>query len=135
MNVPKQPENPFLKLMRRYRDDPVRFAREVIGIEPDEWQVELLDAVAAPAIRRISVRSGHGVGKSTGVAMAAIWHVLMRNVCNYSLSKATVIAPWVNYLRRLVALDGNASSTARLDGSKSNPKLALSSISLSRDTT
>ena len=88
MNVPKQPENPFLKLMRRYRDDPVRFAREVIGIEPDEWQVELLDAVAAPAIRRISVRSGHGVGKSTGVAMAAIWHVLMRYP-----SKTVVTAP------------------------------------------
>ena len=88
MNVPKQPENPFLKLMRRYRDDPVCFAREVIGIEPDEWQVELLDAVAAPAIRRISVRSGHGVGKSTGVAMAAIWHVLMRYP-----SKTVVTAP------------------------------------------
>ena len=88
MNVPKQPENPFLKLMRRYRDDPVSFAREVIGIEPDEWQVELLDAVAAPAIRRISVRSGHGVGKSTGVAMAAIWHVLMRYP-----SKTVVTAP------------------------------------------
>ena len=88
MNVPKQPENPFVKLMRRYRDDPVRFAREVIGIEPDEWQVELLDAVAAPSIRRISVRSGHGVGKSTGVAMAAIWHVLMRYP-----SKTVVTAP------------------------------------------
>jgi len=88
MNVPKQPENPFVKLMRRYRDDPVCFAREVIGIEPDEWQVELLDAVAAPAIRRISVRSGHGVGKSTGVAMAAIWHVLMRYP-----SKTVVTAP------------------------------------------
>ena len=72
----------------RYRDDPVAFAREVIGIEPDPWQVELLDAVAAPAVRRISVRSGHGVGKSTAVAMAAIWHVLMRLP-----SKTVVTAP------------------------------------------
>ena len=81
-------DNPFLKLMARYRDDPVAFAREVIGIEPDEWQVELLDAVAAPAVRRVSVRSGHGVGKSTAVAMAAIWHVLMRIP-----SKTVVTAP------------------------------------------
>lgn len=81
-------ENPFIKLMARYRDDPVAFAREVAGIEPDEWQVELLDAVAAPAIRRISVRSGHGVGKSTGVALAAVWHVLMRVP-----SKTVVTAP------------------------------------------
>jgi hypothetical protein len=88
MNAPSPQDNPFLKLMRRYRDDPVRFAQEVIGIEPDEWQVELLDAIAAPAIRRVSVRSGHGVGKSTGVAMAAIWHVLMRYP-----SKTVVTAP------------------------------------------
>ena len=72
MTVPAKSDNPFVKLMRRYRDDPVAFAREVIGIEPDEWQIELLDAIAAPKERRISVRSGHGVGKSTGVAMAAI---------------------------------------------------------------
>jgi phage terminase large subunit len=83
-----QQENPFVTLMRRYRNDPVAFAEEVIGITPDEWQVELLDAVAAPAIRRISVRSGHGVGKSTAVAMAAIWHVLMRVP-----SKTVVTAP------------------------------------------
>ena len=84
----KSHENPFITLMRRYRDDPVAFAREVIGIEPDEWQVELLDAIAAPAERRISVRSGHGVGKSTAVAMAAVWHVLMRIP-----SKTVVTAP------------------------------------------
>ena len=81
-------ENPFVQLMMRYRHDPVLFAQEVIGIDPDEWQTELLDAIAAPAIRRVSVRSGHGVGKSTAVAMAAIWHVLMRVP-----SKTVVTAP------------------------------------------
>ena len=81
-------DNPFLKLMTRYHGDPVAFAREVIGIEPDEWQVELLGAIADPNKRRISVRSGHGVGKSTGVAIAAVWHVLMRVP-----SKTVVTAP------------------------------------------
>lgn len=88
MTTPQSTSNPFVALMTRYHSDPVAFAREVIGIEPDEWQVELLDAVAAPKVRRISVRSGHGVGKSTGVAMAAIWHVLMRYP-----SKTVVTAP------------------------------------------
>lgn len=88
MTAPQSTANPFIALMKRYHSDPVAFAREVIGIEPDEWQVELLDAVAAPKVRRISVRSGHGVGKSTGVAMAAIWHVLMRVP-----SKTVVTAP------------------------------------------
>lgn len=81
-------DNPFTQLLTRYHSDPVAFAREVIGIEPDAWQVELLDAIAAPNERRISVRSGHGVGKSTGVAIAAIWHVLLRFP-----SKTVVTAP------------------------------------------
>ena len=80
--------NPFLKLMKRYQHDPVKFAREVIGMEPDEWQCELLQSVADPNIRRVSCRSGHGVGKSSAVAMAAIWHVLMRVP-----SKTVVTAP------------------------------------------
>ena len=81
-------DNPFLKLMRRYRDDPVLFTREVIGLEPDPWQEELLRAVADPKKRRISVRSGHGVGKSTAVALAAVWHILMRVP-----SKTVITAP------------------------------------------
>jgi len=80
--------NPFLKLMKRYQHDPVKFAREVIGMDPDDWQCELLQSVADPKIRRVSCRSGHGVGKSSAVAMAAIWHVLMRVP-----SKTVVTAP------------------------------------------
>ena len=86
MNAPI--DNPFLKLMKRYRSDPVLFSREVIGINPDDWQCELLRAVADPEIRRVSCRSGHGVGKSTAVALAAVWHVLMRVP-----SKTVVTAP------------------------------------------
>ena len=74
--------------MKRYRNDPVKFAREVIGMDPDDWQCELLQSVADPKIRRVSCRSGHGVGKSSAVAMAAIWHVLMRVP-----SKTVVTAP------------------------------------------
>lgn len=81
-------DNPFLKLMRRYHDDPVLFTQEVIGLEPDPWQQELLRAVADPQERRISVRSGHGVGKSTAVALAAVWHILMRVP-----SKTVITAP------------------------------------------
>lgn len=74
--------------MKRYHRDPVKFAREVIGMDPDDWQCELLEAVANPEIRRVTCRSGHGVGKSSAVAMAAIWHVLMRVP-----SKTVVTAP------------------------------------------
>lgn len=46
-------------------------------MKPDPWQIEFLDAIASGE-RRISVRSGHGVGKSTGVSWAAIWYILTR---------------------------------------------------------
>lgn len=76
--APNTSENPFIKLGGRYARDPVKFAQEVLGVCPDPWQREFLMAVADPKRRRISVRSGHGVGKSTAVAMASVWHILWR---------------------------------------------------------
>lgn len=79
--------NEYVAFIRRYRNDPVAFVREVCGAEPDEWQRELLVAIAAGE-RRISVRSGHGVGKSTAVAWAVLWFITTRYPC-----KVVVTAP------------------------------------------
>jgi len=46
-------------------------------VEPDNWQAEMMTAVAK-GHRRISIRSGHGVGKSTAVSWLAIWYILTR---------------------------------------------------------
>jgi len=69
--------NAFVDWVRRYRDDPVLFAKEVLGIDLDPWQAEVMMAVATGE-RRISIRSGHGVGKSTTVAILCIWFLLTR---------------------------------------------------------
>lgn len=69
--------NPFLDFVKRYRDDPVAFVREVLGVEPDPWQEKLLTWIAEGE-RRISVRSGHGVGKSTAASWAMIWYATTR---------------------------------------------------------
>lgn len=69
--------NAFVEWIRRYQGDPVLFAREVLGVELDDWQAEMVRAVASGE-RRVSVRSGHGVGKSTGVAIVCIWYLLTR---------------------------------------------------------
>lgn len=61
----------------RYARDPVRFVREMFGEEPDAWQAEVLLAIARGE-RRIAVRSGHGVGKSTVASWAMIWYLLTR---------------------------------------------------------
>lgn len=51
--------------------------REVLGADPDEKQEEILRAVCQGE-RRIAVRSGHGVGKSTVLAWCIICHLLTR---------------------------------------------------------
>lgn len=70
-------ENPFFDFIRKYRDDPVSFVRNVFKAEPDEWQTEFLEAIRDNN-RRISVRSGHGVGKSTAASWAMLWYLLTR---------------------------------------------------------
>ena len=64
-------------VLEMYGDDPVGFVRDVLQAEPDEWQASVMMAVAKGQ-RRISVRAGHGVGKSTFVAWLAIWHMVTR---------------------------------------------------------
>jgi phage terminase large subunit len=69
--------NPFAVLVQRYQRQPRAFVQEVLGAVPDPWQAEALDAIAAGQTR-ISVRSGHGVGKSTFASWLLIWFVSTR---------------------------------------------------------
>lgn len=55
----------------RYREDPVAFAREVLGVDPWWKQVELLEAIRDH--KRGAVRSGHKVSKSHSIAIIALW--------------------------------------------------------------
>jgi len=79
--------NPFADFLKNYSRDSVRFVREVLGIAPDPWQEQLLRWYDAGE-RRISVRSGHGVGKSTVVS----WMMLHHQLCKLP-QKTVVTAP------------------------------------------
>lgn len=70
-------KNSFIDFIEAYRNNPVLFVREVLGANPLPWQEEFLRAVARGE-RRISVRAGHGVGKSTACSWALIWHMVTR---------------------------------------------------------
>lgn len=70
-------QNPLAEFVNRYYSDPVLFVREVLGAEPDAEQSQVLRWIAAGE-RRISVRSGHGVGKTTVLAWAIVWFALTR---------------------------------------------------------
>lgn len=59
-----------------YADHPVEFVEDVIGATPDEEQAKILRSLAAHTMT--TVRSGHGVGKSTVEAWAVIWFMTTR---------------------------------------------------------
>lgn len=65
-------------LQDRYEKDAALFAREVFGMEPDAWQQKGFDAVSKHGERRVTVRSGHGVGKTGWLAVTIWWFLFTR---------------------------------------------------------
>jgi len=58
------------------RNDPVLFVRTCLQAEPQKWQIEALQNIANH--NRLSVRSGHAVGKTTFLAWTILWFLLTR---------------------------------------------------------
>jgi phage terminase large subunit len=73
----KESGNDFVAFIERYERDPVGFVENVLEAKPLPWQKDFLSALARGE-RRISVRAGHGVGKSTACSWALIWHMTTR---------------------------------------------------------
>lgn len=65
------------KFIQLFKARPVEFVQVVLKAEPDPWQAEFLQELVK-GTRRISIRAGHGVGKSTACAWAVIWHMITR---------------------------------------------------------
>lgn len=55
-----------------YRERPVEFFREILGVEPWKRQIEIVEAVRDHA--RVAVCSGHKIGKSSVAAGIALWY-------------------------------------------------------------
>lgn len=67
----------FGEQLKIWRFDAQRFVREALKVEYiAKWQQEALDAISVQD--RISIRSGHGVGKSTFIAWITLWFLLTR---------------------------------------------------------
>lgn len=69
-------------IVETYRDRPVAFVEDLLlrnypDFKIEKWQKRFLKAVARGE-RRISVRAGHGVGKSAACAWALIWFMFTR---------------------------------------------------------
>lgn len=80
------PRNFMEEFVAVYGNDPVLFVEEMLGAQPFDYQAEFLRALLDE--RKMSVKSGHGTGKSTTASWAMLWFMLLRYPC-----KVVVTAP------------------------------------------
>lgn len=83
------------ELLRSFPDDPVGFAREVLGFMPWSRQLEILQAVAE--YHRVAVVSGHKVGKSTSYAILALWFY-----CSFPNARVVITATTDNQVNGII---------------------------------
>ena len=77
--------------MGRYSKNPVAFVREVLNFKPDRWQQDVLNDLVDN--KRVSVRSGQGVGKTSVEAVALLWFL----AC-YPYARVVATAPTLKQL-------------------------------------
>jgi len=90
---PEEVKQKLLQKIRHWRTDIVAFAHAALNIKPTPQQEEILREIVKPNAK-VSVRAGHGVGKTTVEAIVAIWHTLL-----FTDSKTAATAPSANQLR------------------------------------
>lgn len=99
--------NVFTDFIARYHANPVLFVEEVLGITPQAWQREFLMAIAKGE-RRISVKSAHGVGKSSACSWAMLWVILThypsKQVCTAPTSSQLFDALWAELRANITKL-------------------------------
>lgn len=78
----------FRDWQRKFRRDGPGFVRAMWNVEPDTWQVEVLNKLFGEEERNICVPSGHGVGKTACAAWCALLFAATRYPC-----KVPVTAP------------------------------------------
>lgn len=64
------------ELIAKLAMDPVSFVRGIIGVEPEKWQREALEAVRDND--RVAIRSGHGIGKTAFLSWLILWWLTTR---------------------------------------------------------
>lgn len=93
-----RPPNPFAK----YRDDPVGFAKDVLGLVVWDAMERILLGVLHHT--KVAVRSGHKISKSTTAAVIALWRCLCREGSRTVLSAPTArqvkIIIWAEMTKR-----------------------------------
>jgi phage terminase large subunit len=63
----------------RSKNNPLLFVTDILGAKPEPWHALALEAVGRHD--RVSIRSGHGVGKTTFESWLILWFLLTRQNC------------------------------------------------------
>lgn len=66
----------MVRSLKQYIDASDKFANDVLGVVPDAWQAEALQAMGNHS--RVAIRSGHGVGKTALEAWVCLWFLFTR---------------------------------------------------------
>jgi len=85
----------YIEFVKRYANNLNAFSIEVCGTIPTPQQYDLNNSVV-PVGSRTSVSSGHGIGKSRLIAVAALWHLLC-----YHGSNTMLTAPKIEQVRNI----------------------------------
>lgn len=75
----KQELTDAAKTLLALRDDPVLFVRTCLQAEPQKWQKEALQNIVKH--NRLSIRSGHAVGKTTFLSFVILWWLCTHYPC------------------------------------------------------
>ena len=82
---PKKSEN--TELLIALHDNPVLFVETIIGAKPYDWQKKALTAIAKHD--RVSIASGHGVGKTAFLSWLALWWLCTHYPCKAAITANT----------------------------------------------
>lgn len=63
-------------IIKKYYSDPIRFVEECFGVIPTAQQRAVLESLSSQ--KKVSVRAGHGVGKSALASWSIYWFLLTR---------------------------------------------------------
>jgi len=83
----------YASAIRKFRQDPALFVEALYNTKPDKWQEDVMRAVGR-GDRRITIRSGRRVGKTTLMAWLSQWFLMTRRD-----AKVIVTAPSAGQLQ------------------------------------
>ena len=86
----------YLALREHWRKDPVLYVQQRMGTQPTLQQVAILEAIL-PYGAKVSVRSGHGIGKSSCAAWIVSWFLE-----THDFAKVPCTAPTSRQLRDIL---------------------------------